>query len=290
MIALPLPFAVLDGGLSTALEELGERPMGALWTAQTVLDRPDVVERAHRRAVEAGADIVITASYQASVAGLIAAGLTSGEARSALASTTELARRAGAPIVAASVGPFGACLHDGSEYHGRYGASWDEVRRFHAERLAILLDSGPDLLAIETMPTATEAEIVVEVLRRRSALPAWVSFTCADDRRTAGGDAIDAAAVAVADGVDLVGVNCTAPHLVDALLRRLAGACPGRALVVYPNHARALGEMAGLAPHVADWFTTGARVIGGCCGVDTAEVAAIAAMRRAIVGADDAAR
>lgn len=79
------PFTVVDGGLSTALEELGERPSGLLWTAATLLERPQVVTEAHRRYVEAGVDIVITASYQATEAGFMDAGLSAPEARALLA-------------------------------------------------------------------------------------------------------------------------------------------------------------------------------------------------------------
>ena len=101
------PFTVLDGGLSTVLEELGASPIGPLWSAAPMVDRPDIITAAHRRFVDAGADIIISASYQASEAGLMTAGLEPAEARRVLASTTEVARASGAGIVACSIGPFG---------------------------------------------------------------------------------------------------------------------------------------------------------------------------------------
>ena len=139
------PFTVLDGGLSTVLEELGESPIGPLWAAAPMVDRPELITAAHRRFVDAGADVIITASYQASEAGLVAAGLEPAAARRVLGSTTAVARASGAGIVACSIGPFGAFLADGSEYHGRYSASWSHVRDFHLARLEVLVDTGPDL-------------------------------------------------------------------------------------------------------------------------------------------------
>lgn len=277
------PFVVLDGGLSTALDELGEQPEGALWTAAALIDRPDVIVAAHRLYVEAGAEVIITSSYQASQAGFEAAGCSATEARRLLASTTGVARRAGALVVAASVGPYGACRADGSEYHGRYDVPWDDVRSFHAQRLDVLVDTGADVYAVETMPTLAEAEIVVDELRRRTSAPAWVSFTCVDDRHTCGGDVLADAAAVFARAVSWVGVNCTAPQHVAGLL----SAVPAPS-VAYPNHGGAWDPVAKqwsaggpvFEPRrVAEWVQAGARLVGGCCGVGSADIAELAELR-----------
>lgn len=286
------PFSLIDGGLSTVLEEMGEQPSGLLWTAAALVDRPHVLTEAHRRYVDAGADIVITASYQASEPGFVAAGLSVTDARRALAATTEVARAAHAPSVAASVGPFGAYLGDGSEYHGTYTASWSEVRAFHRQRLEVLVDTGPDLFAIETIPSLAEAEIVVEELRSFTDTPAWLTFTCRDAGHTCAGDVFALAAAAVAPAVDAVGVNCTAPVHVLALLQSVQTRLP---LVAYPNHGAAwdsdhkcwLGpvggsEIPGLVP---SWLAAGARFVGGCCGVGTAGIRALAALRDGLAAA-----
>jgi len=283
------PFTLLDGGLSTALEELGEKPSGLLWTAAALIDRPEVITAAHRRYVEAGADVVITSSYQASEGGFVAAGVPAGQARRLLASTTQVARSSGAEVVACSVGPYGACLGDGSEYRGVYRASWAEVRSFHRARLEVLVDTAPDVYAIETIPTRVEAEIVVEELRRLTDAPAWVSFTCADEAHTCGGDGFAEAAAAVAGEVSAVGVNCTAPRLVEPLLRSLAVGLP---YVVYSNHGAAwdaehecwIGPTGGaeIPSLVPAWIAAGARLIGGCCGVGTAGIRALAALRASL--------
>ena len=282
------PFTLIDGGLSTVLEEMGERPSGLLWTAAALIDRPSLITEAHRRYVEAGAEVIITASYQASVGGLVAAGLEPLVARRALHATTRLARDSGATLVAASVGPFGACLADGSEYRGVYSADWNEVRRFHRERLEVLVDSGPDLFAVETMPGSVEAQIVVEELRALTDLPAWVTFTCNGPSTTCTDDALADAVVAVASAVDAVGVNCTDPGHVGALLRS-AASVTDLPLVAYPNHGATwdaaakcwIGEADGtdLPRHLSEWRAAGARLVGGCCGVGTKGIAALSVAR-----------
>lgn len=280
------PFTLIDGGLSTALEELGEQPQGLLWTAAALTDRPEVVTAAHRRYVDAGADIVITSSYQASVPGFVAAGLSAVEARRVLASTTAVARASGASMVAASVGPYGAYLANGSEYTGRYDTSWDDIRAFHRARLEVLADTAPDLFAIETIPSRAEAELVVEELRRLTDAPAWVTFSCADESLTCGGDRFAEAAASVADSLSAVGVNCTTPSFVEPLLRSANVDLP---FVVYPNHGAAWdaehkcwigptggAELPGLVPA---WLAAGARLIGGCCGVGSDGIRALNSLR-----------
>ena len=190
--------------------------------------------------------------------------------------------------VAASVGPFGACLADGSEYHGRYAADWAEVRAFHRRRLEVLVDSGPDAFAIETMPGIVEARIVIEELRTLSSTPAWVSFTCNDSHTTCAGDPITAAVEAVAPMADAVGVNCTHPGFVAPLLRD-ASLVTDLPLVAYPNHGAAWDAVAkcwigtadgtDLPVHLAEWLAAGTRLVGGCCGVGTKGIAALAAAR-----------
>lgn len=283
------PFTLIDGGLSTSLEEMGERPAGLLWTAAMLLDRPEVLTAAHRRFVEAGADVVITASYQASEPGFVAAGLSAADARRVLATTTEVARASGAAMVAASVGPYGAYLANGSEYNGRYDASWADIRAFHRARLEVLVATAPDLFAIETIPLAAEAEIIVEELRALTDAPAWVTFSCADEVHTCGGDVFADAAARVASAVDAVGVNCSAPTNVASLLRSAAAAGVHAPFVTYPNHGAAwdaehkcwVGPTGGaeLPGYVPEWLAAGARLIGGCCGVGVEGIRALNSLR-----------
>ena len=288
------PFTVIDGGLSTALELLGADISGPLWTAQTVIDDPALLERAHRSFVEAGADIIATASYQCGTKQFESIGLSAKEARDALASMTTIARRAveGTTVaVAASVGPFGASLANGSEYNGRYGVEWQIVEDYHREKLQILVDSGADLVAIETIPLAAEALLIAEILEELGAPPAWFSFGFADETQTYGLDAVDKAVPLIAGYADLVaiGLNCTHPRYVDSLLQSMSELVSGIPLIVYPNHGREwdavgrcwTGDSISISSveTVQRWVGLGARFIGGCCGVDPLGIADLVVAR-----------
>jgi S-methylmethionine-dependent homocysteine/selenocysteine methylase len=282
------PFTVIDGGLSTALELLGADIGGPLWTAQTVIDDPALLERAHRSFVEAGADIIATASYQCGTKQFESIGLSAQEARNALASTTSIARRAvkGTSVaVAASVGPFGASQANGNEYTGRYGVEWQVVEDYHREKLQVLVDSGADLIAIETIPLADEALLIAEILEELGAPPAWFSFGFADETQTYGLDAIDKAVLGIAGYADLVaiGMNCTHPRYVDSLLVSMSELVSGIPLIVYPNHGREWDAVArcwtgdsisiSSVETLQSWVDLGARFIGGCCGIGPDDIA-----------------
>lgn len=283
------PFTVLDGGLSTALEQAGHDLDHDLWTAQLLLKEPEAIIRAHLAYLAAGAEILITASYQASVAGLVAQGLTRSEAFALIGLTTELAREAVTrfdrlhptvvpALVAASVGPYGATLADGSEYHGEYAIGAGLLTEFHTERLEILIASGPDLLACETIPSVLEATCLLQALDRLPATPAWVTYSCRNGAETSAGDPIETAIEAVAGhpGIVAVGVNCTSPTFVGELLER-AARVTDLPLVAYANSGQqwdALHNCWVGPPTPADdpalldrWLAAGARIIGGCCGV-----------------------
>lgn len=290
---------VIDGGLATELEARGYDLTGTLWSARVLRDDPDAVRAVHAAYFRSGATVAISASYQASRAGFERNGLSAAQADEALARSVALVREARDQVraeddrhpmlVAASVGPYGATLHDGSEYRGRYGMTRAQLAAFHRERLDVLAAAGPDLLAIETIPDIGEAEALVEVLADHPDLPAWLSYSCADGASTCAGQPFaEAVAVAVsAPTVRAVGVNCTAPEHVAALLAAGAGARGDRPYVVYPNAGRvwdgAASEWNGdgtdrlPAAAVREWAGLGASLVGGCCGLGPAAVRDIAA-------------
>lgn len=277
---------VLDGGLSTALEARGHDLSGLLWSARLLREAPGELVAAHRGFVDAGAEVVITASYQASHAGYRAAGLTDEQCDADLEASVRLAREAAGDraLVAASVGPWGAHLADGSEYTGYPHVGRAELRDFHAHRLERLVAAGPDLVAVETIPELVEAEVVVELLEEVApSLPYWVSFSAKEGARVTGGAPFAEAAHVVGADAVAVGVNCTAPQHVDELLEATTATVPW---VVYPNagatyDARTKTWTAGGSAHfpaatVQGWRARGAAVIGGCCGIDAAGVRGIA--------------
>ncbi|MFW5472148.1 homocysteine S-methyltransferase [Knoellia sp. CPCC 206450] len=277
---------VLDGGLSTALEARGHDLAGLLWSARLLREAPDELVAAHRSFVDAGAQVVITASYQASHAGYLAAGLTDEQCDADLEASVRLAREAAGDraLVAASVGPWGAHLADGSEYTGYPDVSRGRLRDFHARRLERLVAAGPDVVAVETLPEVLEAEVVVELLEELAPeLPYWVSFSATEGARVTGGASFAEAVDVIGPGAVAVGVNCTAPQHVDALLESATATVP---FVVYPNagatyDARtktwtADGASTFPATTVQGWRERGAALVGGCCGIDADGVRSIA--------------
>ncbi|WP_406221581.1 homocysteine S-methyltransferase [Streptomyces decoyicus] len=285
---------VLDGGLSNQLEAAGHDLSDALWSARLLAEEPEAVVQAHLAYYEAGAQVAITSSYQATFEGFARRGIGEEQAAALLGRSVELAREAagrasaggvaGPLYVAASAGPYGAMLADGSEYRGRYGLSVDALERFHRPRLEVLAAAGPDVLALETVPDAEEARALLRAVRGLG-VPAYLSYSVAGDRTRAGQPLAEAFAVA-ADVAEViaVGINCCAPDDADRAVR-LAAQVTGKPVVVYPNSgeswdaaARAwCGSPAFSADRVAAWAADGARLIGGCCRVGPDAIAELAA-------------
>jgi homocysteine S-methyltransferase len=286
---------VLDGGMSNALEARGHDLSGALWTARLLRDAPAEIAAVHRAYFQAGARVATTASYQASVPGFMAAGMDRTAAEQLIRRSVELAREVRdqmsgdgtARWVAASVGPYGAVLADGSEYRGRYGISRAALRDFHLPRLELLASAGPDVFAVETIPDVEEAEVLVELLDELDAL-AWFSFSAQGLQTRAGQPLAGAFTVAAsAQNVFAVGVNCCAPEDVLPAVRR-ATAVTGRPAVAYPNSgadwdATGRGWVGGStfdASSAPRWVEAGAAYVGGCCQVGPTDIASLAASLR----------
>jgi homocysteine S-methyltransferase len=283
---------VLDGGLSNQLEAQGCDLSDALWSARLLADDPRQIEAAHSAYVRADAQVLITSSYQATFEGFARRGATREQAGGLLARSVELARTAGAAAegevwVAASVGPYGAMLADGSEYRGRYGLSVRELERFHRPRIEALVAAGPDVLALETVPDMDEAAALLGAVEG-CGVPVWLSYGITGERTRAGQELAQAFALAAGrDDVMAVGVNCCEPRDADAAVE-LAAAVTGKPVVVYPNSGEAWdaaerrwrGRATYDPARVRDWLAAGARLIGGCCRVGPDRIAELGRLMR----------
>jgi homocysteine S-methyltransferase len=289
---------VLDGGLATELEARGADLSDDLWSARLLLDDPKLIVDVHRAYVDAGADVVIGASYQASFEGLERHGLDRPAARALLERSVALAREGaqGRALVAASVGPYGAVLANGAEYTGDYGLGDPDdartfLRDFHGPRAEALASAAPDALAMETIPSIVEAEALLQVLDTLTDTPAWISFSCRDQTHLNDGTPFVDAVDLVADhgAVVAVGVNCTSPTAVPELVRIAAGHTD-IPVVVYPNRGgtwdprgkRWIGDDLpdGLGPLALELRAAGARLVGGCCGTGPPDIKDAAAALR----------
>jgi homocysteine S-methyltransferase len=275
----------LDGGLSTALEINGNKLSTSLWTGELIQTAPDEITKAHLDFINAGAEIIITSSYQLSYLGCGNRGWSELQTDEAIYKSTQLAKDAvsqsGKDVkVAASVGPYGAALADGSEYRGNYGVGKTALTDFHAKRIELLIASNPDYLALETMPDTQEVEVLLDLLSD-CPIPYWVSYSCKEGNQTNAGQSF-ASAVDLAQSAMAVGINCTAPELISGLLESAPSSIP---YIVYPNSGRkwdavkkewiGTNEVGFADSLVEEWINLGAEIIGGCCGIGPKEIASL---------------
>lgn len=288
----------LDGGLATELSRAGHDLDHPLWSARLLLRDPASIATVHRDFATAGADLVATATYQATFEGLAREGLDRAEIielfRSAVALAIEATRNvASPPLVAASIGPYGAFLADGSEYRGDYGLSEGDLAKFHRDRLAVLSETEADLIAFETFPSAPEIRAAARLLHEEHpGREAWISCSCRNERELADGTPIEEVAASIEEIPEIValGVNCVDPNHAAELIHRLREAAPSRAVIAYPNAGQGWDQQASrwrgidtpeqFADRSLAWRAAGATIVGGCCETTPAHVEALARRSR----------
>lgn len=288
---------VIDGGLATELEANGADLNDPLWSAKCLLSSPHLIRKVHLDYLEAGANIIITASYQATIQGFESKGFSKEQSENLLTKSVEIAREAremflkehsdqSTPmqhpiLVAASIGSYGAYLADGSEYSGDYGeaGTLEFLKDFHRRRLQVLAEAGPDLIAFETIPNKLEAQAYAELLEECNiTIPAWFSFNSKDGINVVSGDSfIECATIANACAkVGAVGINCTPPRLIHGLILSIRKVTD-KPILIYPNSGErydaekkvwveSTGASDGdFVSYVSEWCKDGAALIGGCC-------------------------
>ncbi len=299
------PFMILDGGLASELEKSGYELDNLIWSASVLAQYPHAVSDVHMAYLNAGADIITTASYQATVPGLVRAGYSAEEARDIIANSVRLARESvmvyldsneydtsmPVPLVAASAGSYGAYLADGSEYRGDFSLSEDSFIDFHRERLEILIDAGADIIAFETVPSYDEAVAIAGLMDSYKDIEYWISFTVKDSETISCGRKFSECISMLRGRDNLVaaGINCSDPALITGLLKSSAG-LNDKPFIVYPNS----GEMYCTADHhwhgesravqlgslAVEWASSGARIIGGCCRTGPEDTATLVRARK----------
>jgi homocysteine S-methyltransferase len=280
---------ILDGGLSNVLEQQGCNLNHNLWSAKLLETNPEAIIQAHLAYLNAGANCITTASYQASIPGFMAFGHGRVAAEEFIVRSTLIAEEAirrfsksGSnkikPLIAASIGPYGAYLADGSEYHGNYGVSNDVLREFHLERISILDRTKVDFFACETIPSFQEVLVLADILKHTNKT-AWVSFSCKDEQHLNDGTEIGecVALLAKHPNVLAIGANCTAPKYISGLIKSIKVSNWDKKIVVYPNSGEAYNASSktwlgvsepNLFVNMAkEWIELGAEIVGGCCRI-----------------------
>jgi homocysteine S-methyltransferase len=295
---------VLDGGMATELERKGFNLAGPLWSAQVLQSSPEAIAAVHREYLDAGADCLLTASYQVSAEGFIEIGFAPQDAADAavnalrasvaLAEKTRNDYQAGSPRriwIAASLGPYGAMLHNGAEYHGNYNCSFDDLVAFHSRRIAVLVSTNADFLAFESIPSFEEARAILTALQPYPDVAAYLSFTCRDGMHISHGETLRACAELLDKQPQVIGigVNCTAPELIGSLIEELAKAT-SKPIIVYPNSGeqwdalhrcwQGVGQLPKFGELARLWRSAGAQWIGGCCRTGPEHVLAVSRVWR----------
>lgn len=296
-ISYPL---LLDGGLSNELESQSCNLNQKLWSAKLLESNPEAIVLAHLAYLESGARCIITSSYQATLPGFISIGYDAQSAADLILKSVELAEEARSrfmsvhpaafkPLIAASIGPYGAYLADGSEYRGNYGISEKELTDFHEPRIRLLNISTADIIACETIPDFNEAAVLSELLKN-SDKPAWVSFSCKDGEHINDGTPVAECAALFKNHptVFAIGVNCTSPEFVSSLIQSIKKESGNKKIVVYPNSGAVYDAetktWSGFSAQsfserlVKEWLALGADIIGGCCGVGPQQINQMAAI------------
>ena len=299
------PALVIDGALATELESRGYDLTDDLWSAKILLEQPEAIKQLHYDYFKSGADCAITASYQATIEGFVKRGLNEAQAIDLIKKSVRLAieardefwndeaNRVGRlkPFVAASVGPYGAYLADGSEYRGNYGLTESELMDFHRPRMRALIEAGADILACETIPTPIEARALVNLLGEFQGVHAWISFSCKDEAHVCEGEKLEVCIRQIESSpqVAAVGINCTSPKFIPSLIQE-AKEATSKPILVYPNSGESydadkndwngdpVSHSFGEVAH--EWFDAGARMIGGCCRSTVDDIEVIASWAR----------
>ncbi|KAK1301339.1 Homocysteine S-methyltransferase 1 [Acorus calamus] len=299
--------AVIDGGFATQLENCGAKIDDPLWSAVCLIREPDLIKEVHLQYLEAGADIIVTSSYQATIPGFLSKGMSIEQAESLLQRSVKLAVDArdsfwkvvqnvpgndyNRALVAASIGSYGAYLADGSEYSGYYGPDidLDKLKDFHRRRLQILVNAGPDLLAFEAIPNKIEAQACVELLEEENIqIPSWICFSSVNGEHASSGESFKECLDVLnkSEKVKVVGINCSPPQFMENLISKFRGLTK-KAIAIYPNSGEVWDGRAKrwlpsecfddekFKTFVLRWHKLGASLIGGCCRTTPSTIRAV---------------
>ncbi|WP_223809784.1 homocysteine S-methyltransferase [Sulfurospirillum multivorans] len=297
---------IIDGAFGTELERKGYDINDSLWSAKFLMEKPEAIAEVHLDYLKAGSDCITTASYQASFEGFMKRGMSEEEAKELIQSSITIAQnvrdtfweneqnhlKREKPLVAASVGPYGAYLADGSEFRGNYGLSVEALMDFHRKRLTTLIEAKPDLLACETIPCLIEAKALCKLLEEHPTMSAWVSFSAKDGTHINSGESIRecTAFFETQKQIVAIGINCTAPQYIESLIDEIK-AVSSKPIIVYPNGGSTynaltktwdgISQSSSYGKMAYTWYQKGARIIGGCCQTTPEDIAQIAQWVRA---------
>ncbi|MCO7174985.1 homocysteine S-methyltransferase [Sporolactobacillus kofuensis] len=299
---------ILDGAMATEIEKQGIVIDSELWSASVIHDNPASIKKVHLDYFHAGADVATTNTYQATMAGFQQSGYTEQEAATMIKKAVEIAiesrtefweslseeqrKKRPFPLIAGSVGPYGAYLADGSEYTGDYTLNDAGYKQFHQSRMQLLKEAGSDVFAFETLPNFHEAQVLAELLQNEYPDDeAWLSFSISRDGQLCDGTPLSEAAAYFNsnDQITAIGVNCTALTRITSAIETIRNAT-NKPIIVYPNSGehynpikkiwQAPKKLPSFGSLSKEWFDAGASLIGGCCRTTPEDIRQIAEWAR----------
>lgn len=291
-------YLIIDGAMGTELEVRGCKLNDKLWSAKVLVENPELIYQVHLDYLHAGADLLITSSYQASVPGYARGGIDRQQALALIAKSVELAKQARTDyqqeikhlkpiLVAGSVGPYATYLADGSEYRGDYQVQHEEILQFHRPRVTALIDAGIDILCFETLPVYSEIKSILMLLTEYPTMTAYMSFSLRDENHLCDGTPLSVVVelMNAKPQIVAIGVNCIALDKVGAALMTLKR-LTDKPLLVYPNSGEQYdpitktwitrSDKQTLVDHIDEWLALGAKLIGGCCRTGPQDIIQIA--------------
>ncbi len=280
-----MKITLLDGGMGQELvHRAGDRPT-PLWSTQVMVDHPGLVAQVHQDFAAAGATVATTNTYAIHHDRLAGTGMEGQFAvlhARALAEVAEVKGR-----VAGSIGPLVASyrpdLHPGPE-----------IAQPAYLEIARILEPHCDLLIGETVASIDHAASLLTATVWCD-IPTWIAFTVDDEdgTRLRSGELLSDAMNTAEAGAAAVLVNCSAPEAIPAALEVL-----GKGKLPYGGYANGFTQITKdflkdkptvdaletrrdftpdvYADHVMNWVDAGATIVGGCCEVGPAHIAAIA--------------
>lgn len=288
---------ILDGALGTQMQNHGFNINDSLWSAKFLDENPDAIKLVHKEYLEAGADCIISSSYQASLEGFLEKGFNEEKATHLISSSIKIAKDTRdefwesyknsdrlKPLIAASIGPYGAYLANGAEYSGNYEISEEKLSSFHEKRLDTIMQMHPDIIACETIPLFSEVKILSKLLEKYEHTTSWICLSAKNENLTNAGDNIEEVIswLNTQKHIDAIGINCTAPQYISALIKKIKR-ISDKLIVIYPNGGSAYNPISKIwessltdpeefAKMAFLWNSLGADIIGGCCETTPKEI------------------
>lgn len=277
---------ILDGAMGTELDRRGVKTPLPLWSAQALLDAPEVVRAIHEDYLRAGADVITTNTFRTTPRTMRRAGRKEEEAVRLTRLAVDLARQARSAVVrgrevwiAGALAPLEDC------YQPELAPEFDVAAAEHGVQAARLAAAGVDLLLVETMNSITEA-VVATRAAVATGLPVFVSFIARSEREIWSGEGLDDAVRAVDDfHPDAILVNCVPAETAERCLETMARETQ-TPIGCYPNAGHPDFDHGTwrhddektpewFAAHAMSWLRRGALVVGGCCGTGPGHIRAL---------------